>query len=99
MTRITSLGMKRSYKDAQINSLFKSEEQQTIAEVGGNTFNENEEGPAKKKSKRNKDDVDGAQKSPSMGSGVGKNQILGKKRFAGKFSRANTDGTPSCSHA
>lgn len=98
MTRITSLGMKRSYKDAQFNSLFKSDEQQTIAEVGGNILNGDEEGPARKKSKRNKDDVDGVQKSPSMGSGVGKNQILGKKRFAGKFSRAKTDGTPCCSH-
>ena len=96
MTRITSLGMKRSYKDAQFNSLFQSEEQQ---KVGGNTFNGDEEGPAKKKSKRTKDDVDGVQKSPSMGSGVGKNQILGKKRFVGKFSRAKTDGALCYSHA
>ena len=99
MTRITSQGMKRSYKDAQFNTLFQSGEQRTIAEVGGNTHNGDEDGPAKKKSKRSKDDVDGVQKSPSMESGGGKRQILRKKRFAEKFSRAKTDGAPCCNHA
>ena len=91
--------MKRSYKDAQFNSFFESGEQQTIAEVDGNTLNGDEEGPAKKKRRRSKDDVDDVQKSPSMETAVGKHQILRKKRFAGKFSRAKTDGTPCCSYA
>jgi hypothetical protein len=98
MTRITSLGMKRSYKDAQFNSLFVSGEQEAIAEAGGNTLNEDEEGPAKKKSKRSKDDVGGVQTSPSVEGGVGKSKNWGKKRFMGKFSRAKTDGAPCCSH-
>jgi len=90
--------MKRSYKDAQFNSLFKPGEQDTIAGVDGNTLNEDEEGPAKKKSKRSKDSVDGVQKSPPVEIGVRKNQNLGKKRFAGKFSRAKANGAPCCSH-
>lgn len=99
MTRITSLGMKRSYKDAQFNSLFKSEEQDTIARVDGNTLNDVEEGPAKKRSKHSKDNVDDVQKNPSMEIGVGKNQKFDKKRFTGKFSRTKANGAPCCSPA
>lgn len=86
--------MKRSHKDAQFNSLFESGEQEAIAEMGGNTLNENEEGPAKKKSKRSKDDLDGTQRSSSMEIGVGRSNKLGKKRLKERFSRTKTDGTP-----
>jgi hypothetical protein len=97
MTRITSLGMKRTYKDAQFNILFESREQGAIAGMGGNT-NENEEGPVKKKRKRSKNDTDDVQTSVHREIGLGKSQELGKKRFAAEFSRAKTNGTPRCSY-
>jgi len=37
MTKITSLRMKRSYNDAQFNTLFESREPEAIAETGENT--------------------------------------------------------------
>ena len=89
--------MKRPYKGPQFNSLFESREQEAIAGTGGNTLNENE-GPAKKRRKRSKDDVDGVQISPSVEAGVGKSQNLSKKRFARKFSGVKTNGAPRCSH-
>ena len=97
MTRTTNLGIKRSYKDPQFNTLFESREQEVIAGTSGNNLNE-KEGPAKKRRKRSKDDTDGVQTSPFMESGVGKSQNLDKKRFAGRFSRIKTDGAPCCSH-
>jgi len=97
MTRITGLGMKRSYKDAQFNSLFTSGGHEAIAEADRSA--NDEERPAKKKRKRSKNDVDGVQTSPSIGSEVEKSKILGNKRFAGKFSRTKTDGAPCCNHA
>lgn len=89
--------MKRSYKDPQFNTLFESREQEAIAGTSGNTLNENE-GPAKKRRKRSKDDADGVQTNPSVESGVEKSQNLGKKRFAGRFSRVKTDGAARRSH-
>lgn len=99
MTRITGLGMKRSYKDAQFNTLFESGEQEAITETGGHNLNESEEGQTKKKRKRSKYDPDGVQMSPSVERGVGESKKWGKQRFAGKFSGAKTNGASRCSHA
>jgi hypothetical protein len=95
MTRITSLGIKRSHKDAQFNTLFEPGGGEAIAEKGANNLNENVEGPAMKKRKRGKEDADGVQTRPSVGSGVGKNEKSGKKYFAANFSGAKPTGAPS----
>jgi len=98
MTRITSLRMKRPYNDAQFNTIFESREPAAIAETGGSTLNENEEGRARKRRKRSGDDTDGFQTNAPVGNGVVKGTKLGKKRFAGEFSRAKMDGARRCSY-